>query len=63
MDDDKELARLNQELSEQARDQHWGLYRNTLFQIGELLREKGSFEEKSCGDESFEIGNTVCLST
>lgn len=45
MEDDKELNRLNQELLEHARDQHWGLYRNTLFQIGELLREKGSFEE------------------
>ena len=45
MEDDKDLARLNQELSEHARDQHWGLYTNTLFQMGELLRGKGSFEE------------------
>lgn len=24
--------------------------------------EKGSFEEKSCGDESFESNNTICIS-
>lgn len=48
MEDDKELSRLNQELSEHAREQQWGLYRNTLFQVGELLREKGSFEEALC---------------
>ncbi len=45
MKDDKDLARLNQELSEHAHDQNWGLYRNTLFQMGELLRGKESFEE------------------
>jgi len=36
---------LNKEIVEHSRAQHWGLYRNTLFDMGELLRNESKWSE------------------
>lgn len=36
---------LNKELVEHSRSVHWGLYRNTLFEMGELLRSECRFSD------------------
>jgi hypothetical protein len=36
---------LNKELIEHSRAQHWGLYRNALFNMGELLRSESKWSD------------------
>jgi DNA-directed RNA polymerase subunit RPC12/RpoP len=36
---------LNKDLIEHARSRHWGLYRNTLFEMGELLRSESKWPD------------------
>lgn len=36
---------LNKELIEHSRAQHWGLYRNTIFEMGELLRSESKWSD------------------
>lgn len=44
-DSDVIWSLLNKELIEHSRAQHWGLYRNTMFEMGELLRSESKWSD------------------
>lgn len=53
--EDKDVIRslLNKEIVTHTSSQHWSLYRNTLFEMGELLRSENKFS--SALDRYFEV--------
>lgn len=45
LDNDVIWSLLNKDIIEHSRSQHWGLYRNTLFEMGDLLRSESKWSD------------------